>query len=168
MQHKIQSLTRGALIAAIYTLMCYLMAPLSYGAVQIRFSEALTLLPVLCPEAIWGVTLGCFLANMLTGSLIDMVLGTLTTMVAAFATYWLRNIRWKGLPLASALPPILLNGLVIGVMLTLLYTPEPQWWMYLLNMATVAAGQLVSCGLGVLLVAGIEKSPVLHRAFSKK
>ena len=68
-----RKLVRGALIAAIYVALCLMLAPLSYGAVQVRISEALTLLPVLCPDAIWGITIGCLISNMLSFSPWDML-----------------------------------------------------------------------------------------------
>ena len=160
-------LARAAVIAALYVVLCLVLAPLSFGVVQLRFSEALTLLPVICPEAVIGVTLGCFLANMLASSPIDMLVGTLATLLAALLSYKWRGIRWKGLPLASAAPPVIINALAIGIMLTLLFTPGAAWPVYLANIGSVGAGQLLSCGvLGIGLVRIIEKNPSLLRFFA--
>lgn len=161
---SVQSLVRAALIAAVYAALCLALAPLSYGPVQVRLAEALTLLPVLCVEAVPGVAIGCFVANLLGGVPIDMVVGTAATLAAALLTRRLRSVRWRGLPLAGALPPILVNALVVGAELTVLYFPAgspPAVW--LANMASVGAGQLVSCGLGVGLVWLIEKQPTLKK-----
>ena len=165
---KVRQLVRAAAIATVYVALCLVLSPLSYGPVQVRFAEALTLLPVLCPEAVVGVTLGCFLANMISGVPVDMVVGTLATLLAALATRRLRNVRWKGLPLAASLPPVLFNAVIVGTELTLLYFPAgSSIGIYLMNMASVGAGQVVSCCiLGVLLVWAIEKTPALRRLFS--
>lgn len=78
---------RAAVIAAVYSVLTILLAPLSYGPVQIRFSEALTILPLLFPEAVIGVTVGCLIANIFNGMWTDMVFGTLATFTAAVLTY---------------------------------------------------------------------------------
>lgn len=159
---RVKKMVRAAIIAAIYVVLSLVFAPISFGAVQIRVSEALTMLVVLCPEAIVGVTLGCFLSNMLASAPIDMVVGTLATLLAALVTYKLRNIRWHGLPLLASLPPVLFNAVIIGIELTLLYYPTNQIGIYLFNILTVGLGQIVSCSiLGVLLVKVIEKNPPL-------
>ena len=94
----VRSMVRGAVVAALYTAISIVLAPISYGAVQLRVAEALTLLPVFGPEAVVGVTLGCLLTNILGSSPIDAVFGTLATLLAALLTYLLRNLRWRGLP----------------------------------------------------------------------
>lgn len=161
-------MVRTAIIAAVYVALCFVLAPLAYGPVQIRFAEALTLLPVLCPEAVLGVTLGCFLANMISGVPVDMVVGTLATLLAALATRKLRNVRTGRLALVPSLPPVLFNAVIVGIELTLLYYPTASpFKIYLLNMASVGAGQLVSCSvLGVAMVWAIERSPALRRLFT--
>lgn len=165
-----RKLARAGVIAAVYVALCFVLAPLSYGTVQIRFAEALTLLPVLCPEAILGVTLGCFIANLISGSLVDMVVGTLATLLAALTTRRLRNVRFKGLALVPSLPPVLFNAVIVGAELTLLYFPHPATaGITLLNMASVGAGQLISCSLlGVALIWAIEHNPTLRHLFADK
>lgn len=164
---RLRKIVRAALIAAVYVVLCLVLAPLSYGTIQIRVSEALTLLPVLCPEAIVGVTIGCFLSNMIASAPVDMIVGTLVTLLAALATYKLRRVRWKGLAIAGSIPPVLFNAVIVGIELTLLYYPaNSAFVIFLLNIASVGAGQIVSCSiLGVLLVYVIEKNPTLLRLF---
>lgn len=161
-------IVRGGLIAAIYAALCLLLHPFAYGAVQIRVSEALTLLPILTPDAVWGVTLGCLLSNILSFSPLDMIFGTLATLAAALATRRLAKVRFRGLPLAAALPPILVNAVVIGAEVTLFFTPEAaSVGLFLFNMLTVGAGQTVSCLLlGVPLVSVIEKNTALKKIFT--
>lgn len=158
-------MVRAALIAAVYATLCIVLQPISYAAIQVRVAEALTLLPVLCPEAVVGVTLGCFIANLLGGSVPDMIFGTLATLLAALATRWLRRVRVKKLALASAAPPVVFNALVLGAMFTLMAGGGIE--MFLFNMATVGLGQLISCYLlGVPLVWLIERTPALRRLFA--
>ena len=84
----------GAAIAAVYAVLTYLLAPISYGAVQFRVAEAMTLLPILMPEAIPGLFVGCLLANLLGGAgPLDVIFGSLTTLVAAVMTYFLKKNR---------------------------------------------------------------------------
>lgn len=160
-------MVRAALIAAVYVVLCLVLVPISYGSLQIRVSEALTLLPVVCPEAIVGVTIGCFLSNMIASAPIDMLVGTFATLLAALVTYRLRGVRWRGLAAAASIPPVLFNAVIIGIELTLLYFPENTAASVLgVNMLTVGAGQIISCSvLGVALIHIIEKSPALLRLF---
>ncbi len=165
---SIKKLTRTAVIAAVYVALCLVLAPLSFGPVQIRFAEALVLLPVICPQAVLGVTIGCFLANFIASAPIDMVVGTLATLFAALLTRRLRHKRMFGFALLASMPPVLINAVVVGIMLTILYvSPTAPAGVYLFNMASVGVGQLISCTvLGTLLVAAIEKNAPLRRYFS--
>ena len=160
-------LVRCAMIAAVYTVLCLALAPFSYGAVQVRVAEALTLLPVFGPEYIVGVTLGCLLANVLGSTAIDAVFGTAATLLAGICTYALRKKRVKGLALPASLPPVIFNALIIGFMIVTFFGDGPAtlpafaWTAF-----TVALGEIVSCCiLGVLLVRMIEKNAALRRIF---
>lgn len=158
-------MVRAALIAALYVTISLIWSPFSFGPVQLRISEALTLLPVFCPEAVVGVTIGCFLSNLLFSTPLDAVIGTAATLLAALATRRLRRVRIVRLAIPSAIPPIVINALVIGILLTLqLLAPPHTLSAYLWNIFTVGAGQVGSClVLGVFLVWIIEKSPPLLR-----
>ena len=164
---KVQVMARCAMIAALYTAVSLLLAPLSYGAVQVRIAEALTLLPVFSPDAIIGVTLGCLLTNLLGSSPFDAVFGTLATLIAALLTWKLRQIRWRSLPVASALMPVLVNAVVVGAEITFFFTDVPVTGAVLaFNMITVGLGEVISCMvLGLLLVRGIEKNHTLRSFF---
>ena len=106
---------RCAVIAAVYVVVCLVLAPFSYGAVQVRVAEALCLLPVFGAEYIVGVTLGCFLANLLGSTVVvDVVFGTLATLLACLVTYKLRDIRVKGLAIPASLPPVAFNMIIVG------------------------------------------------------
>ncbi len=166
---KTKRIVRIALIAGIYVALCMALIPWSYGPVQVRVSEALTLLPVLTPDAVWAVTIGCFLSNLFSMSPWDMLFGTLATLISALMTVRLGRVRVKGLPLAAALPPILVNAVIVGAEITYIFMPETASVPVLLfNMLTVGLGQVVSCGvLGVALVKVIEKNAALKRLFAE-
>ena len=144
-----QKLCFGGCIAAVYAGLTILLQAISFSAVQVRVSEALTLLPVLFPAAIPGLTVGCFLANILSPvGWMDMVFGTLATLIAAVLTRILR----KNLYLA-ALMPVLSNAVIIGIMLHVAFG-EPLW----MSMLTVGAGEALACFvLGIPLIKALEK-----------
>lgn len=141
----------GGVVAALYALLTYLFAPLSYGDVQVRFAEALTLLPIFTPAAIPGLFVGCFVANLLGGvSALDMIFGPLATLVAALLTRLLR-----ARPALAALPPVLVNAAVIGWVLSMA-TRIP----FRLTFCSVAFGQAIACYLlGLPLAALLKRIP---------
>jgi len=141
-------LTRGAVIAAAYIAVT-LINPYSFGNIQVRVSEAMTLLPVLWPEATIGLTVGCFLSNVLgPNGIIDAVVGSLATLAAALLTRRLRANRW-----VAALPPILVNGVVIGAMLHIIADLP-----LLLTMLQVSIGQAIACyALGIPLLMTVKR-----------
>lgn len=162
-----------AMIAAIYTALCLALAPLSYGMVQVRVSEALTLLPVFSPIGVWGVTLGCALSNLMgffsgINMGIDVVFGTAATLIAAVMSRRLRHIRTFGLPVLSALPPVLVNAVIIGAELAWLYAAPGESFAvaFVLNALYVGVGQMVACiGFGLPMVALLERTGVAKRIF---
>ena len=136
-----KTLARGAIIAALYAVLTLLLQPLSYGEVQIRFSEALTLLPILMPEAVPALAVGCLLANVLGGCMIvDIVFGTLATLLAALCTRRLREHFWL-----ASLMPVLFNGVIVGAVVHYCYAPMIA---LPLCMLAVAAGEAVACLVG--------------------
>lgn len=101
--NKVQFMTQAAMIAAIYVVLCVVFQPISYGPIQTRIAEALTVLPFFTPAAVPGLFVGCLIANLLGGGiLLDVIAGSVATLIAAFATYALRN---KSRYLASV-PPV--------------------------------------------------------------
>jgi uncharacterized membrane protein len=147
-------LCQGAVIAAMYVVLTYFSAlmGLSSGAIQVRISEALCILPVFLPAAIPGLTIGCLIANILTGSVaLDVIFGTLATFIGALGTYALRKRKYIWL-----LPPILSNMLIVPVVLKLAYHLEDA---YLYLVATVGLGEVISAGiLGFILKLALEKN----------
>ena len=139
-------MAQAAMIAAIYVVVTLLGASFAYGQVQVRLSEALTILPVFTPAAIPGVFLGCLISNILGGCILpDIIFGSLATLIGAVFTWKLRS-RSKYL---APLPPIIANMLVVPFVLKYGYMmpfPIP------LMMLTVGIGEIISCGiLGLLL-----------------
>ena len=130
-----KKMVRIAMIAAIYTALSLALAPFSYGNIQVRIAEALTLLPLIYQPAIWGVTLGCFLTNLIgaimgfnpTG-MIDAVIGTAATLLAALCTYKFRDRKVGNIPVLSILMPVIFNFFFIGAELGYLFFPDNSSW----------------------------------------
>ena len=168
---SVRKLVRCGVVAAIYVVLCMALQPLSYGAVQVRVAEALCLLPVFGAEYIAGVVLGCFLANLLGSTIVDVIFGTLAPLLACLVTYKLRNIRFKGLAVAASLPPVLFNAVIIGIEIAVMFpdptSSAPIWLACITNGISVGIGELISCTvLGVLLVKIIESSKALNELFA--
>ena len=161
-------LVRAAMVAAIYVVLCLVLAPFSYGAVQVRLAEMLCLLPVFGAEYIVAVTLGCFLANLLGSALVDVMFGTAATLVACLVTYAVRKMRVGGLAIPSAIPPIVSNAVIVGALELTFFLPGVTGTAALAawNALTVGIGEVVSCGiLGVALVKLMESNAGLRRLF---
>ena len=156
---------QAALIAAIYAALTYAVAPLSFGATQFRISEALTVLPVFTPAAIPGLAIGCIIANI--GSPygpIDILLGTVATVLAALATRLTRNIKIKNIPLLSFIFPTIFNGIIIGAEIMMLTPGQAGIVGFFTSASGVALGEIVVCyTLGILLYFGLEKSKVFNK-----
>lgn len=148
---NITYLTQAALIAAIYVVLLLAFQPISFSEIQVRISEALTILPFFTPAAIPGLFVGCFLGGILTGGApIDYVFGSLTTLVAAYCSYRLRFNKYL-----VPLPPIVLNALVIPWILRIAYSIDTLVPMMML---TVGIGQVLACGvLGMILLSVLER-----------
>ena len=149
---KVLFIAQAAMIAAIYVVLTLIGASFSYGEVQVRISEALTILPVFTPAAIPGVFLGCLISNILGGCILpDIIFGSLATLIGAVFTWMLRN---KSKYLAP-LPPIIANVLVVPFVLKYGYmVPLPIPFM----MLTVGIGEVISCGvLGLILYTALNR-----------
>jgi uncharacterized membrane protein len=130
-------LVRIALIAAIYTTINIIFAPISYGPVQVRVAEALAVLPFIDPAAIGGLFLGCILANLWGGlGITDVLGGSLCTLIAAVLTYKMKK------PLFAPLPPVVVNSLGVSLYIHILFK-LPYW----LTVSYIFLGQLIACYL---------------------
>lgn len=158
-------LTQAAMIAALYVVLTMLANALGIasGNIQVRFSEALTILPFFTPAAIPGLYIGCLIANVVTGAALpDIVFGPLATLIGAVGTWALGKAAlgcasekkaavYKWL---SPLPPILANGIIIPPVLKYAYGIVPVWF----SAVTVTAGEIISCGIfGLILLFALQK-----------
>ena len=166
MNQKTAYLTKAAIIAAVYAVLTFAAAAfgLAYGEVQFRFSEALTVLPIFCPAAIPGLTVGCVLSNLLsTVNPVDMVVGSLATLLAAITTRALRNVTVKGYPLLSMLMPVLFNGVIVGAEIAYFTGKNVFWQAFVPASLSVAAGEAaVVLILGTALFFLIKKDQRLY------
>ncbi|GFI07698.1 MAG: QueT transporter family protein [Lachnospiraceae bacterium] len=151
-ENKVLFMAQAAMIAAIYVVLCIAFAPISYGAIQARVAEALTILPYFTPAAIPGLFIGCLIANLIGGSImLDVVCGSIATLIGAVGTWMLRR---KSRFLAP-IPPILANTLIVPFVLRYGYG-EPLPIPFL--MGTVGIGEIAACGvMGLILLAVLEK-----------
>lgn len=157
---KIKSMVFAAAIAAIYAGLTVIAAPISYGPVQFRISEAMNVLAVVFPEAIWGLSVGCFLSNMIGGyGLPDMVFGTLATVLSCL---WISKLKHK---LIIPLPPVIVNGVVVGLIIAWAMGGESFWYTFIISALQVAGGEMaVMYILGLPLLYAL---PRLKNAYDR-
>ena len=152
---NIRFAVQAATIAALYTALTLLanLFGLANYAIQVRFSETLTVLPCFTPAAVPGLFLGCLLSNILTGALpLDIVFGSVATLLGAIFTRLLRKYK-----VLAPLPPIISNTLIIPFVLAFVYNFEGSIWYFAL---TVGLGEIISCGaLGYLLMSAMKRFP---------
>lgn len=152
-QNKTRFISHASIIAALYVVLTYIasLLGLSSGVIQIRFSEALTVLVAFTPAAIPGLFVGCFLSNIFAGGVIwDVLFGSLATLLGAIGTYALRKHKFL-----APLPPIVANTLIVPFVLRYAYGADGSIGFFML---TVGAGEVISCGvLGILLITALKK-----------
>lgn len=146
-------ITQAAMIAALYVVLTVFISAfnLASGAIQVRISEALTVLPAFTPAAIPGLFIGCLISNLITGCLpLDVIFGSLATLLGACGTYLFRDVKW-----AVPVPPILANAIIVPFVLAYVYH-IPGGVPYF--MLTVGVGEILSCGvLGMILYHVLAK-----------
>jgi len=156
-RNQTQYIALGGMIAALYVVLTYLANALGLasGAIQVRFSEGLTLLPCLFPAAVPGLTIGCLLANILTGcALMDVIFGTLATLIGAVGT-----LMMKKHPYLSWIPPVVSNTAIVPLVLMKAYGVETAWPLLAFQ---IFAGEMISCCLlGILIYQAVR--PAYHR-----
>lgn len=157
MQPRVRSIARAAAIAGLYAGLCLLLAPISYRVLQVRAAEALTLLPMVWSEAVPGLILGALIANLVGPlGLVDVILGTSATAVAAWLTYRYRK--------SSIAPfwPVIINGLVVGAYLPFVTGMQMHLWVIPASMLAVAAGEAVAVfALGIPMMHVLSRIGVL-------
>lgn len=163
-RNTVRNLTVSAVIAALYCALTLALPFMTFGPVQCRFSEALTILPIFTPAAVPGLAVGCVLSNavgLAAGANVagawDILLGTVATLLAALCTRLLRKY-----PLLATLPPVLFNALIIGTELTLVLYDTPTFILWIYNVLSVGAGQAIACiGGGMLIHTAVNRAPRL-------
>ena len=177
---SLTTLVQAAMIAAIYVVLTLLANALGLAnyVIQVRFSEAPTILPFFTPAAIPGLFVGCILSNILTGCLpLDIVFGSLATLLGAFGTYFIGQANRRAIGMAGAapglqqnlsvykllapLPPVLSNTLIVPFVLAYVYQFEGSIPYFML---TVGVGEVISCCiLGLILLFSLEKRKGIFR-----
>lgn len=148
---KVLFIVQAAAIAAIYVVLTVVFASLSFGEVQVRFAEALTILPYFTPAAIPGLFVGCIIGNFLGGAIpVDIICGSIATLIGAFGSYALRKQKFL-----VPVPPIMANTVIVPFVLFYGYginLPIP------LMMLSVGAGEVLSCGvLGLVILSALDR-----------
>ena len=155
MKFNSKAITKIAVIAALYATLTLLVYPIAFGSVQFRVSEALTILPFFMPEAILGLFVGCIISNLLSSNIVilDVVFGSLASLLAAYLTYRMPN-KWL-----APLPPVIVNAGIIGAVITFsMSAGESFAAVFAMNSLSVGLGQLVVCyGLGIPLMFVLGK-----------
>ena len=146
-------IAQSAIIAALYATLTIVLAPFSYGPIQIRVSEMLTVLPFLTPAAIPGLFLGCIIANLFSpAGIIDVIFGSLFTLIAAILTYLLGKTKK---PILAPLPPVIINAFGVSLYLHI-FAKMP----YMVTVFGIGLGEIAACyvlGLPLLLILSIKK-----------
>ena len=157
---KLLFMVQAAMIAAIYVVLTVLFAPFSFGHIQLRLSEALTVLPYFTPAAIPGLAIGCLIGNTIGGAILpDIVFGSIASLIGAIITYLLR----KQSKFLAPVGPIAANTVIVPFVLYYAYginLPIP------FQMLTVGIGEIISCGvLGMVVLTSLQKYQ--HKIFKK-
>ena len=164
---KLRSMLLSAMVAGIYAATSLAIPALSFGPVQMRIGEALTLMPILFSDSIIGITIGCAITNaigFMTGAnilgVVDIPVGTIATLLAGILTYRFRNIKLFDLPILSALMPVLFNAIFIGAELGFLLSEGGfELAIFIPQAISVGVGELIACFvLGLPLIKALEKT----------
>lgn len=154
---KLVFICQAAVIAALYVVLTYVFSAFASDVIQVRVSEALTILPAFTPAAIPGLVIGCLLSNTLTGCvLLDIIFGSVATLIGALGSYALRRHTWL-----VPIPPIVSNMIIVPFVLRYAYGATDAFPFMI---ATVGAGEIISCYLlGMILYGALKK--VNHTLF---
>ena len=158
-RERLLNMAQGALIAALYATLTVIFAPISFGTVQVRIAEALTILPMFTSAAIPGLFIGCIIANLFGGAIIwDVIFGSLATLIGAAGGYRLRNSRWL-----VPIPTIIANGIIVPFVLKYGYGMDMP---IILMMLYVSVGEIIGCYvLGEMLASALLKHGKILQKF---
>ena len=164
---KLRALTEGAMIAAIYGVLTLVFWQFSSMQIQVRVSEALCILPFFTSAAVPGLTIGCFIVNMLMGNIWDAIFGSMATLLAAAVAY---KLKGKGLHLLAPLACVVFNALIVpfvlyfGYGITTFGSTEGMWLVLGLQALSIAIGQVIACyGLGMPLYYLLKRTKLFEK-----
>jgi len=157
MNPQVRYVARASATAGLYVVLCLALAPLSYGVVQVRVAEGLTLLPLVWPEAVPGLALGALIANAVGPyGIVDIILGSAATALAAYLTWRTRRRR------IAPLWPVIINGLVVGSYVPFVAGLEMHGWTVPASIASVALGEAVAVfAVGVPLIRALRRLGII-------
>ena len=173
---RTRSLALAAVVGAAYAALTVGLAPISYGAVQFRVSEVLCILPYFVPGTAWGLFVGCAIANILGGGILDIVFGSLATLGAALATAQFgKKEHTLGNSVLACLMPVVFNAVIVGAVVTAVFTVEGEtvnpfthWGIYAATAASVGFGELVVLFLlGLPLMRWLPKQTFFQKQIEK-
>ena len=154
---KTKNLVQASIVAALYVVLTLVSKPLTIGFVEIRFSEVLCVLPYFMPSTVWGLFIGCLISNVFSGSLVDVVLGSLATLIGAYLTSKIRN-KWL-----CPVPTVLSNTVIIPIVI-MVYSNTWKLSAYFIAAAGVFASEVASVYiLGMILLLVLEKRKIFKR-----
>ena len=154
---SVRELTFSAILAAVYAALTLFLPIPQYGPVQVRFAEALTVLPFFFPAATPGLFVGCIIANLFSPYILDVFFGSAATLLACLWTARLNN-RWL-----APLPPVVCNAVIVGaeIAFSTSNTVATFWSAFGFNALTVGGGELLACGiLGSILLSALYRSSI--------
>ena len=154
---KTKHLVQASIVAALYVVLTLVSKPLTIGLVEIRFSEVLCVLPYFMPSTVWGLFIGCLISNIFSGSLVDVVLGSLATLIGAYLTSKIKN-KWL-----CPVPTVLSNTVIIPIVI-MVYSNTWKLSAYFIAAAGVFASEVASVYiLGMILLLVLEKRKIFKR-----
>ena len=171
-----RSIALAAVVGAAYAALTIGLAPISYGPVQFRISEVLCILPYFLPGTAWGLFIGCAVSNIIGGGVLDIVFGSLATLGAALVTAWLgKKEHTVGNSLLACLPPVVFNAVIVGAVVTTVFTVEGEtinpfthWGLYAATAASVGLGEaVVLYVLGFPLMRWLPTQEFFREAIAK-
>ena len=148
-----------ALIASVYTVLSLVIAPFSFGQIQVRLGEALMVLALIKKDYVWALTLGCFLTNLIGVMTsvdpmpLDILVGTLATLIAGLLVYFFRNVLWAKRPIFPLLWVAVVNGILVGLELGYYLGVNVP-----ITMIYVFIGEVISVGLGLFIYEPLKKA----------
>lgn len=172
MKTNTRTLTAAAVIGAAYAVLTLALAPISYGAVQLRISEALCIMPYFIPGTAWGLAAGCCIANLLTGNIFDIVFGSLATLAAGLCTAAAgKRARTRATAALGCAMPVVFNALIVGAVITEAYNGVSMLahpGVFALNAAQVGLGEAAVMGLLGYPLARILPKKAFFNEFADK